>query len=61
VSFTQEYMSTFFTQIFGILGLQSFPRECEEKDMAAMLVSKTKEANEKYFVNILQHGGYDVT
>jgi hypothetical protein len=44
-----------------ILGLQSFPRECEDKDMAAMLVPQTKEANEKSFVNVLQHGGYDVT
>jgi hypothetical protein len=41
--------------------LQSFPRECEDKDMAAMLEDITKEANEKYFVNVLQHGGDDVT
>jgi hypothetical protein len=41
--------------------LQSFPRECEDKDMAAMLDDITKEAKEKSFVNVLQHGGYDVT
>jgi hypothetical protein len=29
--------------------------------MAAMLDDITKEANEKSFVNVLQHGGYDVT
>jgi hypothetical protein len=45
----------------AILGLQSFPRESKDKDMAAMLDDITKEANEKYFVNVLQHGGYDVT
>jgi hypothetical protein len=50
-----------YTPLSSILGLQSFPRECEDKDMAAMLVDITKEANEKYFVNVLQHGGYDVT
>jgi hypothetical protein len=33
-----------------------------DKDMAAMLDDITKESNnEKYFVNFLQHGGYDVT
>jgi hypothetical protein len=41
--------------------LQSFPRECEDKDMAAMLDDITKETNEKSFVNVLQYGGYDVT
>jgi hypothetical protein len=41
--------------------MQSFPRECEDKDMAAMLDDITEEGNEKYFVNVLQHGGYDVT
>jgi hypothetical protein len=46
---------------YSILGLQSFPRECEDKDMSAMLDVITKEANEKYFVNVLQHGGDDVT
>jgi hypothetical protein len=44
-----------------ILGLQSFPRECEDKDMAAMLDDITKKANEKSFVNILQHGSDDIT
>jgi hypothetical protein len=34
----------------AILGLQSFPRESKDKDMAAMLVPQTKEANEKSFV-----------
>jgi hypothetical protein len=29
----------------SILGLQSFPRECEDKDKAAMFVPQTKEAN----------------
>jgi hypothetical protein len=29
--------------------------------MAAMLDDITKEANEKSFVVVLQHGGYDVT
>jgi hypothetical protein len=35
--------------------------ECEDKDMAAMLEDITKQANVKYFVNVLQHGGDDVT
>jgi hypothetical protein len=34
----------------AIPGLQSFPREREDKDMAAMLDDITKEANEKYLV-----------
>jgi hypothetical protein len=29
--------------------------------MAAMLDDMTKEANKKFFVNVLQHGGDDVT
>jgi hypothetical protein len=33
-------------------------RECEDKDMAAMLDVITKEANEKSFVKVKQHGGY---
>jgi hypothetical protein len=45
----------------SILGLQSFPRESKDKDIAAMLEDITKEANEKSFVNVLQHGGDDVT
>jgi hypothetical protein len=44
-----------------ILGLQSFPRESNDKDMVAMLVALIKEASEKLFVNIHQHGGDDVT
>jgi hypothetical protein len=42
-----------------ILGLQSFPRESKDKDMAAMVEDITKEANDKFFV--FQHGGDDVT
>jgi hypothetical protein len=36
----------------------------KNKDMEALeaiLVSKTKEANKKYFENLYQHGGDDVT
>jgi hypothetical protein len=35
-------------RILYILGLQPFPRECENKDMTAMLAQQ-------------QNGGYDVT
>jgi hypothetical protein len=49
---------SYFSQI---LELQSFRRKCEDKDMAAMLDDITKDVNEKYFVNVLQHGGDDVT
>jgi hypothetical protein len=46
----------------SILGLQpSFPGESKDKDMAAMLEDITKEAYDKYFVIIFQHGGDDVT
>jgi hypothetical protein len=43
--------------------MKSFPRECEDKDMAAMLDDIIKEAiaNKKSFDNDLQHGGYDIT
>jgi hypothetical protein len=41
---------------FPFLGLQSFSRECEDKDMAAMLEDITKQANVNNFVNVLQHG-----
>jgi hypothetical protein len=41
--------------------LQSFPRESKDKDMAAMLEDITKEANDKSFVIVYQHGGDDVT
>ena len=44
-----------------ILGLQSIPRESNDKDVAAILVELTIEANEEYFVIVLQHGGNDVT
>jgi hypothetical protein len=40
-----------------ILGLQLFPRESKDKDMAAMLEDITKEANDKSFVTVFQHGG----
>ena len=42
-------------------GLQSVPRESNDKDMAAMLDELTIEANEESFVIVLQHGGNDVT
>ena len=42
-------------------GLQSIPRESNDKDMAAMLDELTIEANEESFVIVLQHGGNDVT
>jgi hypothetical protein len=35
--------------------------DSNDKDMAAMLVYVTREANEKSFVNVHQHGGSDVT
>jgi hypothetical protein len=35
--------------------------DSNDKDMAAMLVYITREANEKSFVNVHQHGGDDVT
>ena len=42
-------------------GLQSIPRESNDKDVAAMLVELTIEANEESFVIVLQHGDNDVT
>ena len=42
-------------------GLQSIPRESNDKDVAAMLDELTIEANEESFVIVLQHGGNDVT
>ena len=42
-------------------GLQSIPRESNDKDVAAMLVELTIEANEESLVIVLQHGGNDVT
>ena len=47
--------------IFSILDLQSIPRESNNKDVAAMLVELTREANEEPFVIVHQHGGNDVT
>ena len=46
---------------FCIDGLQSIPRESNEKDVTAMLDELTIEANEESFVIVLQHGGNDVT
>ena len=43
------------------LGLQSVPIDSNDKDMAAMLLDLTIEANEESFVIVLQHGGNDVT
>ena len=37
-------------------GLQSIPRQSNDKDMAAMLDELTVEANEESFVIVLQHG-----
>ena len=43
-------------------GLQSIPRNSNDKyEVAAMLDELTIEANEEYFVIVLQHGGDDVT
>ena len=42
-------------------GLHSIPRDPNDKDVAAMLDELTIEANEEYFVIVLQHGGNDVT
>jgi hypothetical protein len=42
-----------FEPHFAILGLQSFPRECENKDMAATLYAIIKDDEE--------YGGYNVT
>ena len=46
--------------MFLIDGLQSIPRESNDKDVAAMLDELTIEANEESFVIVLQHGGNDV-
>ena len=42
-------------------GLQSIPRDSNDKDVVAMLGELTIEANEECFVIVLQHGGNDVT
>ena len=44
----------------SILDLQSIPRESNNKDVTAMLVELTIEANEESFVIVHQHGGNDV-
>ena len=43
-----------------VLDLQSIPRESNNKDVVAMLVELTIEANEESFVIVHQHGGNDV-
>ena len=47
--------------VHSIDGLQSIPRESNDKDAAAMLGELTMEANEESFVIVLQHGGNGVT
>ena len=42
-------------------GLQSIPRESNDKDMVAMLDKVKIQANEESFVIVLQHGSNDVT
>ena len=49
------------TSVMSGDGLQTIPRESNNKDVAAMLVELTIEANEESFVIVLQHGGNDVT
>ena len=41
--------------------VQSFPKASNDKDVAAMLVELTIEADEESFVIVLQHGDNDVT
>ena len=45
---------------YSILDLQSIPRESNNKDVAAMLVELTIEANEESLVIVHQHGVNDV-
>ena len=47
--------------VLVIDGLQSIPRESNDKDVVAMLDELTIEADEESFVIILQHGSSDVT
>ena len=49
------------TKIKCIFGLQSIPRESNDKGVAAMLDELTIEANEESFIVVLQHGGNNVT
>ena len=66
VDYKQYYMDLVMaTGIEGLVllidGLQSISRESNDKDVAAMLVELTIEANEESFNVVLQHGGNDVT
>ena len=56
-------MSSFILAVVSVPidGLQSIPRKSNDKDVAAMLVEVTIEANEESFVIVHQHGGNDVT
>ena len=45
----------------AFFGLQSIPRESNDKGVAAMLDELTIEANEESFIVVLQHGGNNVT
>ena len=42
-------------------GLQSIPRESNDKDVVAMLVELTIEPNQESFVIVVQYGSNDVT
>jgi hypothetical protein len=46
---------------YSWVAINQIPRECGDKDMAAMLVPSTKELLLKSFVDVFQHGTYDVT
>ena len=66
VDYKQYYMDLVMaTGIEGLVllidGLQSISRESNGKDVAAMLVELTIEANGESFNVVLQHGGNDVT
>ena len=58
---TKWYFKLWLAPISIIAGLQSIPRESNDKDVVAMLEELTIEANEESFVIILQHGGNDVS
>ena len=51
----------FYNKYVRILDLQSIPRESNNKDVVAMLVELTIEANEESFVIVHQHGSNDIT
>ena len=57
----QDTRFAFSNGIVTTDALQSIPRESNDKDVAAMLVELTIEANEESFVIVHQHGGNDVT